>query len=243
MINNDKKILVDKINKYIDIIKNEYNDLVRLPEINNLNNFVHIENTNTISLYVKNNHFYFPLDAYNVLEKFKNIKGYGSNKKHKTYTKNTLLNNTNNFSDYVNHLILIGATPLEYFEEVLLHEVLHFCGSRGSDALGEGINEYLTRKLALKYNLKTNGCGYFKEIKIVIELEKIFGSKIITKIAFSRSEEEIKKILNQKNPYAYEFLNKLTKVMNEEFYYKYYQYSYPSIEGVYDKVKRYNDIN
>ena len=120
---------------------------------------------------------------------------------------------------------------------------MHFCGSNGKTALMEGLNEYLTRKLALKYNLKTNGCGYPKEIKIVIELEKIFGEKILQQIAFSKSENEIELTLNKINPKAASFFFNLEKEMDNEFYNKYYKFKFPGLSGPFDKAKKYNDIN
>lgn len=244
-IEKDKKILIKDIKKYINIIKEEYKDIIEIPNsiIDKLEDKVHIKETGTISLYISDNEFYFPIEAYHVLNSYKNNPIFGSNKKHKTYTKDTLLENNNTFYTYIEHLILIGATPLQYFKEVLLHETMHFCGSNGANSLMEGLNEYLTRKLALKYNLKTNGCGYPKEIKIIIELEKIFGEETLKQIAFSNSSKEIEQILNNINPKATNFFFELTNIMEEEFYNKYYKFKFPGLNGPLEKAKKYNDIN
>jgi len=244
-IEKDKKILITDIKKYINIIKKEYKNIIQISNniIDNLEDKIHIKETGTISLYILNNEFYFPIDAYKVLNSYKSNPIFGSNKKHKTYDKKTLLKNDNTFYTYIEHLILIGATPLQYFREILLHETMHFCGSNGANALMEGLNEYLTRKLALKYNLKTNGCGYPKEIKIIIELKKLFGEETLKQIAFSKSNKEIKLILDKINPKANKFFFELSKLMEEEFYNKYYKYKFPGLNGPIEKAKKYNDIN
>lgn len=53
--------LIIEIEKLIEIIKREYPEYVDLPEDLNLENRIHIEDTGTIFLFVKNKHFYFPL--------------------------------------------------------------------------------------------------------------------------------------------------------------------------------------
>ena len=79
----------------------------------------------------------------------------------------------------------------DYYDDMLLHETMHFCGSGGASALKEGINELITRKIALKKNFKTNGCGYPKEVKIAYELQNIFGEEVLDQIAFINSLPEI----------------------------------------------------
>lgn len=242
-IKKDKQILISDIKKYIKIIKMEYKNLIKLPSHIDFDKIVHIEQTGTISLFVRNKEFYFPLDSYNVIEELKKQAQFGLQKNHSTYDKNSLIINDNTFYTYIEHLILKGCTPIEYFQEILLHETMHFCGANGSSALMEGLNEYFTRKLALKHNLLTNGCGYPKEIKIIIELEKIFGENALLQILFAPSKEEIKKILNKINPQANNFFFKLNELMEEEFYNKYYKYKFPGLTGPFEKAQKYNDIN
>ena len=240
LIENDKQELINDIKKYIDIIEKEYGKYTLIQKNLNFNNIVHIEDTNTISLFIRNNEFYFPLSAYFVLNSFKKIKEYRSIPNHKTYTKETLIINDNTFYNYIEHLILKGATPIEYFKEILLHETMHYCGANGSSALMEGLNEYFTRKLALKHNLLTNGCGYPKEIKIVLKLIEILGEEKLLKMLFSKSKEDIKNILSEKE---FNFFNNLNDIMEEEFYNKYYKFDFPGLNGPFEKAKKYNDIN
>lgn len=243
IIKKDKKILISDIKKYIKIIRQEYKELITLPSNINFDKITHIEQTGTISLFIRNKEFYFPIDAYIVLEELKKHDNFGSKKNHTIYEKNTLLINNNTFYTYIEHLILKGCTPLEYFQEILLHETMHFCGANGSSALMEGLNEYFTRKLALKYNLLTNGCGYPKEIKIILELEKIFGESALLQILFANSKTEIEKILNEITPQANIFFFRLNEIMEKEFYNKYYKYNFPGLNGPIEKAKKYNDID
>ena len=147
-----KNNLICEIEKLVEIIKKEYPNLVDIPHNYDLRERVHIEETGTISLFVRNKNFYFPLDAFKVLKAFKKIPGFGMMKNHKTCTEENMIINNNTYITYIKHAFLKGLTPEEYFKEILLHETLHFCGSGGGSALREGINELKTRQLAKKYN-------------------------------------------------------------------------------------------
>lgn len=242
-IDNIKNNLISEIEKLIKIIEKEYPDLVDIPNSYDLNKMVHVEETGTISLFVKNKNFYFPLDAFKVLKAFKKIPGFGMIKNHKTYNQDNMIINNNTYITYIKHVFLKGLTPEEYFKENLLHETLHFCGSGGGTAIREGINELKTRQLAKKYGLLTSSCGYPKETKIAYELEQIFGEEIINKISFSKNYQEIRKILNSVSPEAATFFFNLEETMEKEFHTKYMKYHFPGLTGPFKKTKKYNAIN
>lgn len=238
-----KKSLIKDIEKYISVIKLEYPLLVNIPKSYDLDKLVHIEETGTISLFVRDGNFYFPLDAFKVLSAMKNIPGFGMVKNHKTCNEDTMIINNNTYISYIKHVFLKGLSPEEYFKEILLHETMHFCGSGGASAIREGINELKTRELAKKYGLLTSSCGYPKETKIAYELEKIFGEDIINRIAFSRSSMEIRDILDTVSFEATKFFFDLEWLMNKEFYNKYMKYSFPGITGPIKKTKKYDSID
>ncbi len=238
-----KQNLITIIRKYIEIIKEEYKDYTDIPESINLEKYVHIEDTGTISLSVYDGHFYFPTDAFKVLDALKTIPGFGSNKNHKTCNKDNMIINNNTYVTFIKHIFLKGLTPEEYYEEILLHETLHFCGSGGGTAIKEGINELKTRELAKKYNLLTSSCGYPKETKIAYELQNIFGEEIINKIAFSKNNLEIRKILGTVSEDAVKFYFTLEEIMEKEFYHKYMKYDFPGITGPIKKTQKYNMID
>lgn len=238
-----KNNLIPIISKYIQIIKEEYKGLIDVPENIDLKEYVHIENTGTISLFVNNGHFYFPLDAFKVLDALKKIPGFGSNKNHKTCNEENIVINDNTYISFMKHIFLKGLTPEEYYKEILLHETLHFCGSGGATALREGINELKTRQLAKKYNLLTSSCGYPKETKIAYELENILGEEIINRISFSKNNYEIKEILDKISPMATEFFFTLQEIMEKEFYNKYMKYDFPGITGPIKKTQKYNSLD
>jgi len=237
----DKRVIIKEIKDYINVIQKEHKDFVCLPENIDFEQIVHIEDTGTISLFVRDNEFYLPSNAYNAINVLKKHEAFGSNKNHQTHCWNNLIINDNDFTYYINHVIFAGLSPLEFFQESLLHEVMHFCGSNGATALMEGLNEYLTRKLALKYHLKTSGCGYPKEIKVVLELEKLFGDDILEKLAFSKSLTDIYSAFNDLD--AAPFFLKLMEVMDEEFYEKYYKYRFDGVNGPFEKAEKYRDID
>lgn len=238
-----KNNLCIEIKKYVSIIKEEYPEFICLPEDYNLNEKVHIEDTGTISLFVRKGEFYFPKDSFKVLSALKMIPGFGSFKNHKSYTPDTMILNDNTYMTYLKHVFLKGVTPEEYFMECLLHETFHFCGSGGGTAIREGINELKTRQLAQKYNLETSCCGYPKEIKIAYELEKLFGCDVINIIAFSKNQAVLKEQLNSISPQMCDFYFKLEETMEREFYYKYMKYDFPGLLGPIKKTQKYNSID
>ena len=56
-----------------------------LTEIIDFEDYVKIEETRTISLFVSGDEIYFPESAFKILKAMKFIPGYGSNKNHKAY--------------------------------------------------------------------------------------------------------------------------------------------------------------
>lgn len=241
--NNIKNNLITEIEKLVEIIRKEYPSLVDIPTNYDLQELVHIEETGTISLFVRNKNFYFPLDAFKVLETLRKIPGFGAVKNHKTCNQDNMIINDNTYITYIKHVFLKGLTPEEYFKENLLHETLHFCGSGGGTAIREGINELKTRQLAKKYNLLTSSCGYPKETKIAYEIEQIFGEDIINRIAFSKNVQETKEILDSISPEATTFYFSLEAIMEEEFYNKYMKYNFPGLNGPLKKTQKYNSID
>ena len=90
-IEDDRKLISIILKQYIECILNEYQDIIPmdiktyLENIINFEEIVYIENTGTISLFVRDGKLYLPLDAYKVLNIMANIPGFGINKKHQTY--------------------------------------------------------------------------------------------------------------------------------------------------------------
>lgn len=241
--NDIKNNLIYEIEKLVKIIKNEYPNLVDIPVDYDLKEMVHIKETGTISLFVRGRNFYFPLDAFRVLEALKKLPGFGMMKKHKTCSEDNMIVNDNTYMTYLKHVFLKGLTPEEYFKEILLHETLHFCGSGGGTAIREGINELKTRQLAKKYGLLTSSCGYPKETKIAYELEKIFGESIINKISFAKNYSEIREILDSVSPKAAHFFFNLEETMEREFHDKYMKHKFPGLTGPLKKTQKYNSID
>lgn len=245
-----KDNLIIQLKKYISTFKKEYSKFIPkniLDFLNNIDNYddlITIEETNTITCFVRNRKIYLPLLADRILNNFKKHPKYKSDPNHKTYQSNTLIINDNTFLDYINHAILAGISLQEFYEDMLLHEAMHLCGMAGATAFQEGINELKTRELAKKYNFKTNACGYYKEVKIIYRLQEIFGNDIITKISFQMSNQErrtiIKKELGNK---ALELFDKIFILMEEEFNNKYYKYTFSGPNAHIEKAKKYSDID
>ena len=110
-----KNNLIPIIKKYIEIIKEEYKDYTEIPDNIDLKKYVHIEDTGTISLFIRGGHFYFPTDAFKVLEIMKKMPGFGSNKNHKTCNKDNMIINDNTYITFIKHIYLKGLTAEEYY--------------------------------------------------------------------------------------------------------------------------------
>lgn len=187
-----------------------------------------------------------PLCADKLLNTASKIPGYGINKEHKSYNSENLISNNNTYINYIYHVFLSGTNAEGYYDDLLLHETMHFCGSGGSSALKEGINELLTRKLALEKGFRTTGCAYPKEVQLAFQLQNIFGEDILNQIAFINSERNIYFFLaNTLGLESAELYTKVSKGMEKEFNEKYYANmdSYSGFTGIMKKMLNYRKIN
>lgn len=247
-----KKHLAIQLERYVEIFKKEFLEYIPsetlefLNSITNYEELIVIEDTGTISCFVRNRKIYLPLLAGKVLKILKLIPWFGCVPNHKTYQEDTLIINDNTFFDYIKHTALAGLTVLEFYEEMLLHEAMHLCGLAGSSAFQEGITELKTRELAKKYNLKTSACGYPKEVKIIYRLQEIFGVELINRIAFQMFSLKRRGILLETvGQDGLELFEKIARLMEIEFQNKYYKYIY-NFNGPFaalNKAKKYNDID
>lgn len=248
----NKKIIVSKLEIYVKAIIEKYgcyipsDRLEYLKNIDDYSKFVNIYDYGSINGFASSDGIGLPLCVNRIFNKLSKIPGYGINKNHKSYNNDSLIINNNTFVNYLIHVFVSGTDSLGYYEDLLLHETMHFCGSGGSSALKEGINELLTRKLALDKGFRTNGCGYPNEVKIAYELENILGEDTINSIAFMNSNKDIYNYLvNTFDKDAAEFYFNVNDAMEKEFYLKYYRDidSYNGIRGIIKKTVNYKKID
>lgn len=246
------EIISEKFKTYINAIKEVYGEymgpynLKKLNEIEDYGRYVIIGRNGAINAYANCDGVHLPIEAYVALNELRRCAEYGKNKDHILYDEETMIINDNTFYDYINHVIVTGSTPQDYYEDLLLHETMHFCGSGGGSALKEGMNEYLTRKIALEKGFRTSCCGYPKEVKVVNELSKVFGEKIINQLAFINNEKYIEEFLKEKlGKEAKDVYVKVVKEMEREFQEKYYKHmdQYDGIEGINLKAHNYSKID
>ena len=251
-LNKIHKNLTVTIEKYIKVIIEKYGEFIpkeRLTYLYNIKDYskiIQIFNYSSINGYANNKYISLPLSADIVIGELKNIPSYGTNKSHEVYDNTNLIINNNTFMTYINHIIIKGATLEDYFEDLLLHETMHFCGSGGATALKEGINELLTRKIALENSFKTSGCGYPKEVRIAYILQEILGEDIINHIAFINNELDILYYLEDTiGKEASNLYLDISVIMNNEFQQKYYKGmdTYNGLEGVKKKIENYQTID
>ncbi len=246
------KNLTLTLEKYIKTITKTYGRfipkerLTYLYNIKDYSNVIQIFDYSSINGYANNKYIALPLNADKAFDELKKIPGYGINKNHKVYDNTTLIINNNTFMTYVDHVIKKGMTLEDYFNDLLLHETMHFCGSGGSTALKEGINELLTRKIALENNFKTSGCAYPKEVRIAYTLQQMLGEDTINQIAFINNELDILNYLEDIiGKEASDLYLDISGIMNNEFQTKYYKdmNSYNGLEGIKKKVENYQNID
>ncbi len=191
--------IIRQLTKYIEIIKKDYGSMMREETLshfkNSSNQLVEFNSSNTISFIVRDGKLYLPQIAYHVFDILKKEPNYGKNrddgKKPDEY-----LNTDTTYLEYINHAILSGMETIDYFEESLLHEAMHLCGSGGGDPLQEGINELKTRELAQKYKLKISGYGYPKETKIAQMLQNLIGKDNMDKLTFLSYKDRLEFLQN-----------------------------------------------
>lgn len=108
------------------------------------------------------------------------------------------------------------------------------------------MNELLTRMLAKKYSLRTNSCGYPKEVMLSYKLMEVFGEDIIKQLAFiSNRNSEMEFLRNSLGEDAANLYFEVSYLAEKEFYDKYYSHmsEFKGITGIIKKVKMYNQIN
>lgn len=248
-----KEGLAIQLEQYVKIILKEYGDviktedIIRLKQINDYKDMIRIANTGTIScLVTQSKIIFFPETVHKMLNALKLIPGRGINKNHRAYNVDNVVLNENTFETYMKHLFIKGADAKEFYEENLLHESLHFCGSGGVGPLLEGLTEYRTRELAKKYNLKTTGCGYPKEVKIIDELQQIFGDKFLNMYLFDKGGHRSWEYLGEHfGPEAQDFFKKVEWSMEDEFRSKYFDKTqeFNGLLAPLKKTKAYSSLN
>lgn len=256
MNENDKDKILENLarhlEEYVDATIEKYGKYMsreKLDKLKNITDFksiIKIYDYGSINAFANDMQICMPLVVDKILNDFSKIPGYGSDKDHKTYNSDTLISNNNTFKDYIFHAFVSGTNAETFYEDMLLHETMHFCGSGGASALKEGINELLTRKIALENDFRTNACGYPKEVQIALELQNIFGEEILDQIAFINRDQKIYMFLeNLLGVEEAELYINVSRTMEEEFSKKYYKGmdSYKGFEGVLKKTSNYSQID
>lgn len=245
------KNLTERIKEYISVIIEEYGKFIPkerldyLKSIKDYNEILRIYDYKEVSAYANERNISMPLCADRLLNMISKVPGYGINKNHKTYSDDIVIND-NTYLTYLKHVFISGTDAEGYYEDILLHEVMHFCGSTGAKVLEEGTNELLTRMLAQKYNLRTSSCGYPKEVKLVNELMECFGEETIKRLAFMRHmEDRIDYLRNKLGEDAANLYLKVHEQAEKEFADKYYSHmsEFKGATGLAKKVLFYDKID
>lgn len=244
--------LTERIKEYITIIVEEFGAYIpeailhKLKNINDYSKILKVYDYGEVSAYADSENIHMPLCADRILDMASKIPGYGINKNHKTYNSENIVINNNTFLTYIMHVFISGTNAEGYYEDLLLHEVMHFCGSDGASVLKEGINELLTRMLAKKYNLRTNSCGYPKEVKLAYDLMNCFGEDIIIRLAFINGfENELNFIRENLGDAAANLYFQVCNTAEKEFNEKYYSHmsEFSGAIGIAKKVLFYKRID
>ena len=177
--------------EYIKLILNNYSNCNTekiLNVINSNSEIVKFNPSNTITFVVRGGILLLPKSAYQIFPLLKQHKNYGTKLNSGRNIEDYLDTNTT-YIQYINYVIEAGLSVYDYFEESLLHEAMHICGSQGGTPLEEGINELKTRELAQKNNIKIAAYGYSKEVEIAKRLQQIIGKEVMDELTFVSSHE------------------------------------------------------
>lgn len=249
MIEKDKGILQEELETYIALIIKEYKNYIdpkrrEYLEKADKSKDIQIIDTHTISMFVREEKIYLPSQAYIIFDKMKNSIDYGIERNHKSHEEGIIVQNQKTYFDYIKHCFLKGYTALDFYQDTLLHETMHYCGSHGVDPISEGLTELKARELAEKYNLRLSGCGYSKEVQIVLKLQEIFGKDFMDKLTFCSLT--MKEVLIEKEfgEETQNLFRKICEIMFEESKeYREHQLQYNGLEGAYKKAESYDKIN
>lgn len=251
-LNETHNVLTARLKVYISLIIKEYGQymssevLNRLINITDYNSILKIYDYGEVSAYANVQNIMMPLCADKILDTISKIPGYGINKNHKTYNDDNIIINNNTFFTYVKHIFISGSNAEDYYSDLLLHETMHFCGSGGGSIIKEGINELLTRMLAQKYTLRTNSCGYPKEVALCYKLMELFGEEKIIQLAFINDfSKEIEYLKENLDENAAKLYIQVTEIAAKEFYKKYYSHmsEFNGITGIIKKIIMYRQID
>lgn len=218
IMNNDLKVVSEKLKVYIKLILNEYgtymSDEIKERLANNQVDLVRFGDSQTISFVVSNGILNLPRCAYAIFAQLEKNPNYGI--RTKVYDVAKYMDTNTTYIGYINEVIECGLSPLDYFLESLLHETMHICGSTGGNPLDEGINEMVTRRLAQKYNLSIAAMGYPKEVEVARTLEKVIGEELIGWLTFIPEQEKKQFISVQLGEDIAKMYERIKKMMDEK---------------------------
>lgn len=234
-----KKLLLE----YIGIIIKEYPNSYGSNVIKNVKlgkELVEFNTDNVISFFVRDGILLLPQVVYNIFPNLKKYVNYG--KKLDNYRKvEDYLDTNTTYIEYINHIIEGALSVYDYFEESLLHEAMHICGSKGGMPLEEGINELKTRELAQKKNIRIAAYGYSKEVEVAKMFQKLVGSEIMDELTFVPNNERksfLSNKISEKMAELYEMLSIKMIEKSKDYYNKLGQISDP-----FEKAELYKEID
>lgn len=231
------------LSEYVSLILKEYPNCDRGQLLNVINadaEIVKFNPSNTITFIVQKGVLLLPTAAYQFFPLLKKYENYGTKLNNHRNIQDYLDTNTT-YMEYISHVIESGMSVYEYFEDNLLHEAMHICGSQGGTPLEEGINELKTRELAQKYNIRIAAYGYSKEVEISKRLQQIIGKEIMDEITFIPRYER-KAFLIEKLGYEiselYVLLSNKMIEKSKHYFDKLFQVNDP-----FEKARLYEDVN
>ena len=239
----DLSKIKDLLLEYVGLILSEYPNSDRknvMDAIRSGKEMVKFNNSDTISFFVNNGVLKLPQSAYTIFPLLKQYDNYGMNLNNRRNPKDYLNTNTT-YMEYINHIIEAGLSEYDYFEESLLHETMHICGSRGGTPLEEGINELKTRELAQKYNIKIAAYGYSKEVEVAKRLQNIIGKEIMDELTFiptNKRKDFLSIKVGNDEAELYESLSLRMCEKSNEYYNKIVQ-----VENPFEKAQLYETID
>lgn len=195
---------------YLEIIKKEFNINKNLKNLE-----IKIEDNKSLFPTSMDNTIILPKSYKALIKELKKLPKFGYNKNHSYFKKDELKNNKK-YVDFLKHIYIAGLSEEEYYEEVLLHEVLNLCSKNENTPLKKGLIELKTRELAQKYNLKTNWCLNSKELEIALKMQELLGQELINKIIFAKSKRDLYVNVGSELYGVYNSIEELMKKENEK---------------------------
>lgn len=190
-----RKILEERLRHLLNIYILELGSFMSQEKLTYLSNPENIDKIIIFSdektgAWCKDNNILFGNNTNDLIQRLlMSNENYGTNLKFLLVDDFNFVENEKDYLDYVEYFILTGKNELDYYLDVLPHEVMHLIGI-GGGALAEGVTERRTRQICKKHNIQCAPILHCKETKLIRLMDELVGEDVLTRMGFNCTESK-----------------------------------------------------